>query len=290
MLPFGKPPRQDTYGKYSIDSLNLDRPRVTPYDLSQGAVSHPRAGPGALRDICMQSSKDRILAVLKRFGQRSVDDLAVALQLAPMTIRQHLTALERDEFVTMTESRSGAGRPKHVYSLTARGDAVFPRRYDRFAALLLSELQTLDPDALRGTPPEDRMGLVLEQIARRESAPHVERLAQLSTDRRARAAAAILHEIGGFAEAVETHAGIEIRDYNCVYRGLRPQESGPCGWHHRLMPMLLLSPVEHLEMGQDGGGCRALVRCPDDAWREGLPARARSAAPDQTWSGATPRL
>lgn len=251
-------------------------------------MSHPRDRLAAIRDIRMQSSKDRILAVLKRFGQRSVDDLAAALQLAPMTIRQHLTALERDEFVTMTESRTGAGRPKHVYSLTARGDAVFPRRYDRFAALLLAELQTLDPDALRGTPPEDRMGLVLEQIARRESAPHVERLAQLPADRRAHAAAAILHEIGGFAEAVETHAGIEIRDYNCVYRGLRPQESGPCGWHHRLLPMLLLSPVEHLTAEHDGGGCRALVRCTDDA-RRAAPS-GRSAVPRRDWSGASPRL
>ena len=85
----------------------------------------------------IQSSKVRILAVLKRCGPRSVDDLAAALHLAPMTVRQHLTALERDEMVSVAEQRNGAGRPRHLYSLTDLGDSAFPRRYDRFASMLL---------------------------------------------------------------------------------------------------------------------------------------------------------
>jgi predicted ArsR family transcriptional regulator len=216
----------------------------------------------------MQTSKDRILAVLKRSGSRSVDDLAAALQLAPMTVRQHLTALERDELVRVTEYRNGAGRPKHFYSLTERGDAVFPRRYDRFAALLLNELQELDAAALAQPATEDRMGLVLERLARRECAPHLARLALLGPVERAHAAAAILHEIGGFAEAVETPAGIEIRDYNCVYRGLRPEESGSCAWHGRLVPHLVGAPVEQLPPEpQSGRCCRILVphHCADGA-------------------------
>lgn len=209
----------------------------------------------------MQTSKDRILAVLKRSGARSVDDLAAALQLAPMTVRQHLTALERDELVRVSEYRNGAGRPRHYYSLTDRGDAVFPRRYDRFAALLLNELQQIEPVATADDDEIDRMGLVLERLARRESAPHLARLALMNPEDRARAAAAVLHEIGGFAEAVETPAGVEIRDYNCVYRGLRPRESGPCAWHARLVPQLVRAPVEELPPEPHAGRCcRLLVR------------------------------
>lgn len=209
----------------------------------------------------MQTSKDRILAVLKRCGRRSVDDLAAELHLAPMTVRQHLAALARDELVRVTEYRNGAGRPKHFYSLTERGDAVFPRRYDRFAALLLTELQELDAAALAQPTAQDRMAVVLERLARRESAPYLVRLSRLNTRERARAAAAILHEIGGFAEAVDTPAGIEIRDYNCVYRGLRPDETGPCAWHGRLVPHLVRAPVEHLPPEPASGRCcRILVR------------------------------
>ena len=208
----------------------------------------------------MQSSKTRILAVLKRRGQSSVDDLASALSLAPMTVRQHLTALERDELVTVAERRNGAGRPRHLYSLTERGDGAFPRRYDRFAALLLAELQDLGP--LVGLDCPDRMGSVLDRLAQREAAPHIERLAGLPLPERAQAAAAVLHETGGFAEAVEVGVGIEIRDYNCVYRGLRPAESGPCAWHSRLVPLLMQVPVEDIPVA-DGAGrcCRMLVSC-----------------------------
>jgi len=210
----------------------------------------------------MQTSKARILAVLKRSGARSVDDLAAALQLAPMTVRQHLTALERDELVSVAEQRNGAGRPRHLYSLTERGDAAFPRRYDRFAALLLTELQDLDAAALVQSNCTDRMGLVLDRLAEREATPYLERLAQLSLPARARLTATILHDIGGFAEAVETPVGVEIRDYNCVYRGLRPEEPGPCAWHSRLVPLLMQRPLDEVPAGVDAGTCcRMLVRC-----------------------------
>lgn len=209
----------------------------------------------------IQSSKERILAVLKRGGARGIDDLAAALNLAPMTVRQHLTALERDELVTVAELRAGAGRPRHVYSLTPRGDATFPRRYDRFASLLLGEFQELDADALTGLLERERMILVLERLAVREAAPHLARLRRLPVTARALAAATLLHETGGFAEAVQTDAGIEIRDYNCVYRGLRPEEAGPCAWHARLVSQLLESPVEELPVDPHTGRCcRMIVR------------------------------
>jgi len=217
----------------------------------------------------MQTSKARILAVLKRCGQRSVDDLATALKLAPMTVRQHLTALERDEFVRVAEHRNGAGRPKHIYSLTERGDASFPRRYDRFAALLLGELLSLEPNALAFVNADDRMGLVLERLARRESAPHLTRLSRLEPRARAHAAARILHETGGFAEAVDAPGGVEIRDFNCVYRGLRPEEHGPCAWHSRLLAHFVHAPVEERCEGDRSVCCRFLVQC--DTPLEGEP-------------------
>lgn len=211
--------------------------------------------------LAMQTSKERILAVLKRHGRRSVDDLAAALNLAPMTVRQHLTALERDELVRMAEQRNGTGRPKHLYSLTPRGDAAFPRRYDRFAAMLLAELQNLG-SGLSDASTQDITGAVLDRLARREAAPYRTRLSALDLRRRAHAAAGVLHEVGGFAEAIDVSDGVEIRDYNCVYRGLRPDEAGCCAWHVRLLPELMQAPVEELTTsGEAGQCCRLLVRC-----------------------------
>jgi hypothetical protein len=128
--------------------------------------------------------------------------------------------------------------------------------------MLLAEVQDLDGDILVQSERTDRMGQILDRIARREAMPHAERLALLSVPARARAAAAVLHEIGGFAEAVEAPSGIEIRDYNCVYRGLRPHESGPCAWHSRLVPLLMQGLVQDIPAGADAGPCcRMLVPC-----------------------------
>jgi len=116
-------------------------------------------------------------------------------------------------------------------------------------------VRDLDPALLACPDYDDRMGLVLDRLARREAAPHAERLAAVPHSERARAAAAILHEIGGFAEAVEVPGGVEIRDYNCVYRGLRPAERGPCAWHGRLLPLLLQIPVGEVPAADGAGQC-----------------------------------
>ena len=44
----------------------------------------------------MHSTKNEILALLKRSDGASVEELSTALGFASMTVRQHLTALERD--------------------------------------------------------------------------------------------------------------------------------------------------------------------------------------------------
>ncbi|TMG05113.1 MAG: DeoR family transcriptional regulator, partial [Chloroflexi bacterium] len=47
----------------------------------------------------MQSTKDNILAYLKRSGGAGVEAVASEFGLARMTVRQHLSGLERDGVV-----------------------------------------------------------------------------------------------------------------------------------------------------------------------------------------------
>src|SRR3989337_651693 len=95
-----------------------------------------------------QSTKGQILAFLKRNGGSTVDDLASALGLAGMTVRQHLTMLERDDLVASRKVRRPPGRPHYVYTLTPRGHGTFPRRYDHLAQMMLDELANLEVSQL----------------------------------------------------------------------------------------------------------------------------------------------
>ena len=75
----------------------------------------------------MQSTKGEILTQLKQNGTGTVDGLASALGLARMTIRQHLSALERDGLVSSKLERQRTGRPHLLFSLSDLGQESFPK-------------------------------------------------------------------------------------------------------------------------------------------------------------------
>ena len=82
----------------------------------------------------MQTTKQQILALLKRTGSATVDEAAGALTVASMTARQHLVGLERDGLVQSEKVRRSNGRPHYLFYLTPKGDEMFPRRFDLLAS------------------------------------------------------------------------------------------------------------------------------------------------------------
>ena len=88
----------------------------------------------------MQTTKQQILVLLKRTGSVTVEEAAGALAVASMTARQHLVGLERDGLVQSEKVRRSTGRPHFLYSLTPKGEEMFPRRYDLLAQILLDEV------------------------------------------------------------------------------------------------------------------------------------------------------
>ena len=86
----------------------------------------------------MNDTKAEILALLKRNGGHSVNELAATLDLAPITIRQHMTRLERDGLLLSEPQTNGTGRPHYVFRLSPKAQAqAFPYRSDRIVELLI---------------------------------------------------------------------------------------------------------------------------------------------------------
>ncbi|HLZ69834.1 MAG TPA: winged helix-turn-helix transcriptional regulator [Dehalococcoidia bacterium] len=224
----------------------------------------PRAARAcaSLMDPCngvrqrMHSTKSQILAALKRQGGCSVDELAAALGLAPMTVRQHLATLERDALVGSTEERQRLGRPHFVYTLTEKGEGSFHQHYDRIALQLLDEVGRLDSAEIAGLSAEEKTALLFDKLADRFIARHAAQLERLPLSQRVAAVAELLHAESGFAEWAATERGFEIRDYNCFYRKLNGEDGAPCRWHERVLSGLLACAV-HCE----GGGPRAAHLC-----------------------------
>src|SRR5688572_1074044 len=113
------------------------------------------------------STKSRILALLKRSPASTVDAIAGSLQLAPMTVRQHLMVLERDGMLSCRDDRGATGRPRHVYTLTDAGEETFPRRYDELAREVLTEAARLTADEIAGLNAEEKTRLLFDKLADR---------------------------------------------------------------------------------------------------------------------------
>ncbi len=209
----------------------------------------------------MITTKSEILALLKRNGGHSVAELATDINLAPITIRQHLTHLQRDGLVLAEQQSQASGRPHYIYRLSAKGHAAaFPARSDRLVELLLREIGLLDGRELEGRAPQEKTKLVLERLANRLADEYVPLLEGWPLQERVVFVTEVMHADGGFAEWERTASGYEIRDFNCLFHRLLQDEGDVCQWHRNFLSRMLGVEVQ-VSPCPDGSGqcCRYLV-------------------------------
>ena len=98
-----------------------------------------------------RSTRGQILQSLRKKRLCTIDDLSESLGLTPNAIRQHVAVLERDGLVVQGSVRRGRFKPCHAYSLTSRGDDLFPKRYESLLSELLREVSEADgPEKVGG--------------------------------------------------------------------------------------------------------------------------------------------
>jgi predicted ArsR family transcriptional regulator len=210
----------------------------------------------------VQSTKSLILTSIKRSGRSTVEELAQALGLAPMTVRQHLAALERDHLVSAEPVRRATGRPHYVYRLTQQGDDTFPKRYDRLAEALLQEVSRLQANEIENLAPDEKANLVLHRVADRLVDAYAPVVRGRTLGEQVAAVTEMLHADSGFAEWEKTENGFVVSDYNCLFGHAPLQNGRGCEWHSYLLSRMLgpgvrLEPVEGCDPAMTG--CRYAI-------------------------------
>lgn len=165
-------------------------------------------------------ARREIIRLLKRRGPLPVEEIAEALAVTVSGARQHLSSLERDGVVTYQRVRQGPGRPRHLYELTERGDALFPRRYAELLGELLGYVREADPALV------DR---VFARRSQRRFEAARPRLDDLSLGERVREVVRILDEEGYYPELQSQREGewrILVR--NCPVRALGEKCAQAC--------------------------------------------------------------
>ena len=165
-------------------------------------------------------ARREIIRLLKRRGPLPVEEIAEALAVTVSGARQHLSSLERDGVVTYQRVRQGPGRPRHLYELTERGDALFPRRYAELLGELLGYVRETDPGLV------DR--LFARRSQRRFEAART-RLEDLGLGERLREVVRIMEEEGYYPELqIQREGEWRILVRNCPVRALGEKYSQAC--------------------------------------------------------------
>src|SRR5205085_4570595 len=94
----------------------------------------------------------------------TVEELAQKLELTPVTVRHHLDILKTDGLIEVPEvrRRDAPGRPQYTFQLTPAALAFFPKNYQLFTNLMLSEI--------RDSMPQEQMERILSGVATRMAA------------------------------------------------------------------------------------------------------------------------
>jgi predicted ArsR family transcriptional regulator len=184
----------------------------------------------------MQPTRQAILDFVRRQGQGSVRELGELLGLTPTGIRQHLTILERDGLIEGHQERGRVGRPALVYSLTPLGDALYPKRYDALAAVLLEEMKEAAGD---GAVRE-----LLQRAAVRFADPYLGRVEGKTLPERVDEVARIMQEEGSLASTSFVDGDYLINRFTCPYPEVARIHATICDLDLDFVNRLLEAPAQ----------------------------------------------
>ena len=169
----------------------------------------------------------------------TADALAKELMISRNAVIQHIASLEGNGLIENSSLSSTAGRPSRLYTLTDRGQELFPRHYALFSNLLVSWIRQKLGDKKLKTGLID-LG---KQIAR-EYQGRVDSHRTLTN--KVSEVTNIMQEFGYDAYlGKKTGSTSEIVASNCVFHKLAEEYQDICQLDLSLMSTLLDADIEH---------------------------------------------
>lgn len=205
------------------------------------------------------TTRRAILLTIKKHGEARAEELASVLAITPSAIRQHLAAMLAEGLVAVREQRGSAGRPKHVYSVTAAAEDLFPKTYGDLTCELL------DYAGAEGPGTVERL---FERRRQRRVAGAEVRLAGKTFDERVEELARILDEDGYLADTVRGDDGDwRIVEHNCAILEVAFRYGQACsselGFLRDVMPDAEIDRISHMASGGHQCAYRIRPRQPD---------------------------
>jgi predicted ArsR family transcriptional regulator len=201
----------------------------------------------------MKSTRDRILQTLLRSPRSTINELAEAVGINPISVRHHLTNLQMEGLVDAQEERHGVGRPRLVYILTEEGMERFPTRYLRLTTRLLAQMK----ESMSGPIVSKLFSQVAEDLA----AEYAEQVKGLSMEERLETVKELLAEEGFTVEWEKAEDGYRIHEITCPYYQIGQSHPEVCTVDQTLISKMLAVPASKVQCILEGGAhCTYLVK------------------------------
>jgi len=187
----------------------------------------------------MKSTRDRIMQTLLRQPRTTINKLAEAVGINPISVRHHLTNLQVEGLVATEEERHGVGRPRLVYFLTEAGTERFPTRYLRLITRLLAQMKE--------SMPEPVVSKLFAQMADGLADEYASQMKGLNMEERLDLAKTLLTEEGFDIQWEKTGAQYQIHEITCPYLQIGLSHPEVCTVDQTLISKMLAVPAEKVQ-------------------------------------------
>lgn len=202
------------------------------------------------------NTRDRVLKSLLINQRSTINELAEAVDINPISVRHHVNKLEAEGLIESEEERHGVGRPRLVYSLTQKGMEQFPKRYLDLTLRILRQLKdSLSPRMV---------GKLFQEIAQdmaEELTQDIE-LDDLSLKERLALLQDVLNQEGFTVNLKEDEGDYYLVEASCPYHHVGENYPEICVVDQELISHFLTVPPQRIECILDGDK-RCVYRIPE---------------------------
>jgi predicted ArsR family transcriptional regulator len=193
----------------------------------------------------METTRQTILNIIRR-RNATIDDLTKELSLAPATVRRHLDILARDGHVNVTQERRKTGRPHFVYSISEKGEDLFPKHYVRITNRMIDEIVALSPEETAGRCGSELADLVFEKMAQRMAQKIAPRIHGSALADRVHATTDALADEGIVFDVEGREGGFLLVGHGCPCPRVAAEHGHACAHDQRLLSLLLAADVTYV--------------------------------------------
>ena len=193
------------------------------------------------------STRETILNTIRSLHEATIDALAEAADVSPVTVRHHVNGLMADGTIESRAVRRKIGRPHHVYSLSDAGEELFPQKYYRLSNLLLEELKArFEPEEV-----SDIFNSVVKRVVDSQEGQYQ----TLPFEKRLDYVVELLGKEGFMAKWEKSESGYRLIEYGCPYISIGETHTEVCSFDKGLIRSVLNTTIEQQSCMLTGDRC-----------------------------------